>query len=81
MRKIFLFFFLLPAAAWADPGKYAVECTSACVAQDQSTQPAGTIINVIEASAGFVPTDFAGNTDDVEIVPYAGQTIYNPPTQ
>ena len=74
---------LLPIAAQAAPAGYMVECTSSCTAPDGTTQPAGTFFGpvVVDLSndGGWQPTDGAGKTGDVKLVPYTGQTPYTPP--
>ncbi|WP_298281295.1 hypothetical protein [Acidocella sp.] len=71
---------LFPFVAHAAPANYAIECTAPCVASDGTTQPAGTFLNTVVAdpSNGWLPTDGAGNSQDVKLVPDTRQPVYVP---
>jgi len=84
MRK--LLFLLLLAPSFAHASIYDVQCTAPCIASDHTTQPNGTILNLIQwcgsqAQCPYTPMDGAGNTNDVTLVadPQGTGQVYQPP--
>ena len=72
MRLLILLLLALAVPARAAQ-QYVVTCSAPCLAPDGTTQPAGTALNRIVASAGFSPG--AG----LALVPDIGQALYLPP--
>jgi hypothetical protein len=84
MRRLVLAaILLLPTIAQA--AIYDVQCTAQCVASDNTTQPSGTILNLIQwcgnqTQCPYTPTDAAGNSQNVALVadPQGTGIVYQP---
>ena len=75
MRRLILFALLISPAYAAQPSSWAVICTAPCIAQDGTTQPAGTVVQKIwwDGVSNWTPPANA------QVVPDTGQTLYTPP--
>ena len=73
---------LLSFAAQAAP--YDVTCNAPCKAYDGTTQPAGTVLNIVQwdGATPFAPADSAGSTSVITLAPDPQQaaTVYAAPT-